>query len=245
MQNRKKIKKAAPEDQPLEAAKWLSLPMMLGPSELEHLLNALGEIHIVKTLSKVEEGKEEIAKEDFVSLYAEYAGLLKEGAVPDSRRFKGVFSSVITLDLDALFSVPLDAGYHVVKVKSPIIQMQYHTMKWSKEEGKFRSQLFGQDSLPWGILFSYPQILLHQETKDIVKADTPGFVNYRLFKEIQKWQRQHTIPTPFLADGRRINTSQRIGRECLPWIENHPLFKLYDLKIWRDSDESGDHSDRR
>lgn len=244
MQNRKKIKRAVSEDHPLEAAKWLSLPMMLNPGELENLLKSLGDIHIVKTLSRVEEGKEEISRDEFVSLYAEYVGFLKEGAIPESRRFKGVFSSVITLDLDALFSVPLDSGYHVVKVKSPIIQMQYHTMKWSKEEGKFRSQLFGQDSLPWGILFSYPQILLHQETKEIIKADSPGFINYRLFKEIQKWQRQHTIPTPFLVDERRINTSQRLGKECLSWIENHPLFKLHDLKIWRDSDESGDRSNR-
>lgn len=244
MPNREKIKQAAPGDLSLEAAKWHSLPMMLDPEELKDLLDTLGDIHLVRTLSRVQEGKEEISKEEFLALYEEYALTLKAGDIPDAKKYKGFFSSVITLDLDALFSVPLDTGYHVIKVKSPIVQMQYHTMKWSEEEGKFRSQLFGMDSLPWGILFSYPQIILHQDTKEIIKADSHQFINHRLFKEIHKWQRQKTVPTPFLFAGKRINTSQRLGRLCLPWIEQHPLFKLHDLSIWRGSNESGDHSDR-
>lgn len=244
MPNREKIKQKDSGDQPLEAAKWHSLPMMLDPTELKDLLDTLGEVHLIRTLSRVEEGQEEITKAAFVSLYEEYASSLKAGTVPDSKKFKPFFSSVITLDLNALFSVPLDPGHHVVKVRSPIVQMQYHTMKWSEEEGKFRSQLFGLDSLPWGILFSYPQIILQHETKEIIKADSEGFVNHRLFKEIQKWQRQKTIPTPFLVGGKRINTSQRLGKLCLPWIEQHPLFKLHDLKIWRGTNESGDRSDR-
>lgn len=226
------IKKAESLDRPLEAAKWLQFPMMLSVEELEDLSAKLGPFHIVKTLAKADIGKAIIPLEDFLALYKEYADTLMKGELPDPKRYKGPFSSVITQDLDALYSMPMDdPNFEVIKVKKPIIQMQYHTMTWSKEEGKFRSQLFGKDQFPWGLLFSYPQIILDPDTKEIVKADAEGFVNSRLFKTIQSWQREMTIPTPFLVAGKRINAPQRIGKKCLQWIGNHPSLKALDISI--------------
>lgn len=216
---------------PLEAAKWFQLPLLLGGEELEELLLLLGPIFIVKTLSKVDEGQAILSVSDFISLYKEYADTLKNGRFPDPKRFRSAFSSVITNDLDALFSMPVAAGSELIKVKLPVIQMQYHTMTWSEEEGKFRSQLFGSENIPWGLLFSYPQIILDPRTKEIVKADQTEFSNSQLFKKIQGYQREKTVPTPFLVQEKRINTPQRLGKGCFSWINNHPSLQKLNITV--------------
>jgi len=220
------IKQAESSDHSLEAAKWFQLPMLISSEELEELFEKLGEIYIVKTLSKLPRGTGLMPVKEFIALYRTYIEELKNGTLPDPKLYRSAFSSVITSDLRALYALPME-NFEVIKVKKPIIQMQYHTMTWSQEEDKFRSQLFGKDSIPWGLMFSYPQIILDPETKEILKPED----NSSLFRTIQLWQREKTTPTPFLVHGKKINAPQRIGRSCLSWINNHPSLRELSISV--------------
>ena len=120
-----------------------------------------------------------------------------------------------------VYTVPVDGDRQIIKVKKPVIQMQAHRIGYSSLDGKFRPMVMGKESISWGIQFSYPQI--YEDSGKVVKVnESDQFPNTARFKKMQRWMRRHTIPTPFLADGKRVNVPMRLGKQCLPWINTHP-----------------------
>jgi hypothetical protein len=91
--------------------------------------------------------------------------------------------------------------------------------------------VFGINSISWGIQFSYPQLYQDENCQIQVVKPGPEFPNTVLFQKMQRWIRQHTIPTPFLTPYQRINAPIRMGRQVLNWINNHPQLKAKNLSI--------------
>lgn len=217
------------DQQPLQAAKWLKIQILLDFCEMERLLEELNHPFIFLTGVLLNLGEEEISTNNFLEKYREYVTLLKRGipAVDDS--FRQLFSSVLTTDRDTVYG--LDVGEKIiVRAKLPIIQLQLHRLGFSHVDKQFRSMVFGKDALSWGIQFSYPQIFQDPETKEIVNVKE-NFVNTSLFKQMQRWVRSHTLPTPFIVDHTQINVPIRLGKRCFAWINNHPQLALHGLRI--------------
>lgn len=207
----------------LQASKWLSYPVLIDADEMEALFKELRdfEIYLVSGVSK--RGEEKISREAFLELYRTYIDALKEGKLPPEGHYRTVFSSVFTTTSDALFAVHVETDQQLVKIAKPVIQLQVHRISYSLVDGKFRSMVWGPDSITWGIQFSYPQIYQDAVTKQVVQiGETDQFPNTALFRRLQRWGRHHTIATPFLVNGQRINVPVRIGKQCLPWINRHP-----------------------
>jgi hypothetical protein len=157
-----------------------------------------------------------------IAIYSRYVELLKQGKIPDEREFRPFFSSVISVTDKCLYSISVDQGFHLIKANRPIIQMQPHAFHFSRESFEFRSMTFGPESVTWGIQFSYPQLYQDFKTQEIHQVkDTSLFPNTVLFKKIQKWIRDFTLPTPFVVEGKKINVPFRIGKQCFSWIHQH------------------------
>jgi hypothetical protein len=177
-------------------------------------------------------GEARVTPKVFLEGYAQYIAALKEGLLPDEQPLRRLFSSVLTLSPDVLYAIPLEGGRQILRVARPAVQMQFHCLGYSLADHKFRPLAFGSQSIYWGLQFSYPQLYQDLKIHEVFTVtDSPDFPNTALFRHLQKWMRQHTIPTPFLVDGRKINVPMRLGKHCLPWINKHPQFPKFNVSV--------------
>ncbi|MBS4167562.1 hypothetical protein [Parachlamydia sp. AcF125] len=214
---------------PLQASKWLNLSMLVGCEPMQSLLENLGAFHIYSMGRVVEGGSGEISQVDFLQSYQNYLQTLMNGKIPDYQATASSFSVVFTADLEALYCIAVGEKQQLVRIGKPVIQLQAHTLDYSPRDGKFRSMVFGQDSIAWGLQFSYPQI--HQDGKEVVQTLRRSDPNTELFRRLQTWIRLNTIPTTFLVDGKKINVPVRIGKECFSWINRHCQLVKKNLKV--------------
>lgn len=220
------------KDPPMQASKWLQLQALLEVSEIQSLLEQLTPCKLYVSGHVCRPGEEVISLDAFLSVYANYIKSLKSGITPNEQDFREVFSAAISVTEDAIYAYPLPDGRQIMRVCQPIIQMQVHRMSYSKAEGKFRPMVHGSESILWGIQFAYPQLFQDPKTKEPVTVSLDqSFENTPYFRKLQQWIRHSTIPTPFLIDGKRVNIPMRIGRLCLPWINQHPQLVQQNLVV--------------
>lgn len=217
------IRKSTTKESPLQASKWLSVQAMIEVEEMQDLFKTLDNFYLARCGIVCTENEGLLSTEQFLHDYATYIHTLKNGTLPDALKFRSLFSPALTVSLDSLYSVPLEGGKHVLRVAKPVIQLQANYIDYSPDDQKFRPMIFGMDSIPWGIQFSYPQLYQDNLTKQVEQVKkTSAFPNTQIFHTLQKWMRQNTIPTPFEVNGTTSNAPIRIGKKCLPWINKHP-----------------------
>ncbi len=216
---------------PLQASKWLSCPLLVDQNEMKDLMNSLGDfwIFLVQGVHKKNEGS--ISKEAFLDSYTTYIEGLKRGEVVETQLVKSCFSSVWTRQVEALYSIPVREDQQIIKVDRPVLQLQTHRFTYSSSDGKFRSMTFGPNAVHWGIQFSYPQLYQDSAYRILSVKDTPEFPNTILYKNLQRWVREFTLPTPFVIDGKQVNVPIRLGKNCFTWINNHPHLLANQLTI--------------
>ncbi len=215
----------------LQASKWQKSPLLLDVEEMEDLLKVLGNFWIVQISGLISIGQEIINRESFLDLYRHYINALKQGEVPSDIRLRAYFSSVLTNFLEALYAVQVNESQCLVKIQQPVIQLQAHRFDYSFVDRTFRSMVFGQDSVQWGIQFSYPHLYQDENLQVMTVKESPQFPNTALFKRLQQWTRAHTIATPFEVAGKRINVPIRLGKQCLSWINHHPQLQAKGLRV--------------
>jgi hypothetical protein len=212
----------------MEASKWLLVQALLEFDEMTQLFQALGDFKMYRIGSLIELSETELPQEKFLDVYRHYISNLKEGKIPQELDYRPTFTSVITTSSDFVESMPVEGDKQIIRIIKPVIHLQAHRLGYSAIEEKFRPMVKGKESITWGIQFSYPQ--LFQEREEVFKVDqSETFPNTRLFHILQKWMRQHTIPTPFLVEGKKMNVPIRLGKKCFSWINRHP--QLIEKKI--------------
>lgn len=220
------------DESPLQTSKWLKTQVLLDVKEMENLCNSLGDFHFFLCGSISNEGEGELSKESFLKHYQDYVSILKQGKLPEQNSYRQWFSPVMTKSPEALYAIPVGEKKQLIRVAKPVIQLQAHHMGYSEEDGKFRPMVFGSDSIPWGIQFSYPQLFRDDKTKDVIQVrHSPEFPDSQLFQLLQKWLRTNTIPTPFIVNGEVTNVPIRIGKACLAWINNHAQLQAKGIGV--------------
>jgi hypothetical protein len=220
----------------LQASKWLKVQALLGLNELQELFaylkGSVGDFVLYSCggVCKKEEG--EISKQTFLERYGNYLNDLQTGQTPDLNLYRSLFSPAMTTTTEALYALPIGQDRQIIRVAKPVVQLQAHNLDYSTEDKKFHSMIFGMDSVSWGIQFSYPQLYQDNETKQVeMVRKGADFPNTALFQAIQKWMRQNTIPTPFLAEGVLTNVPARLGKECFSWINRHPQLIKKNISV--------------
>ena len=216
---------------PMQASKWLNAPLLLDTDEMQKLILDLGDFWIFKVQGVINKDQESLSTEQFLNCYSDYIKGLKQGRFEESPYMKSVFSSVWTTSLDALYSIPVREDQQLIKIDKPVIQLQSNRLTFSKSDGKFRSMTFGPGSIHWGIQFSYPQIYQDAAYRVLSVKETPEFPNTLLFKNLQRWVRENTVPTPFLVEEQKTNVPIRLGKNCFSWINNHPHLIANHLRV--------------
>lgn len=230
------LRQSTTAEQPLQASKWLQVQALLSLHELADLFTfleaSIGLFFLYSCGAVCNKDKGKLSKEDFLLTYKGYIEDLMEGRIPDLAYYRSLFSPIMTVTTEALFTIPVGEDRQIIRVSKPVIQLQAHHMDYSLVDKKFHSMVFGRDSIAWGIQFSFPQLYQDNQTKqvEIVKKSV-AFPNAALFQFLQKWMRQQTIPTPFIADGLITKVPIRLGKDCLTWINLHPQLISKNLKV--------------
>ncbi len=196
------------------ASKWLKHPVLLSEEEMREILSFSFSIHIVSDIVQ----EDELSKEDFLADYAAYIQGLKEGEVKSFRR---TFSSVFTTSKDLLEKKEVKKDHFLIKPIKPVVQLQFHQFLASAADGKFYPMVASQESISWGIQFSYPQLFQDPETQKIMKVDD-SFPNTSLFQQIVRQIKKLSVPATFVWKGEKTSTPIRIGKQCFEWIGRHP-----------------------
>lgn len=216
----------------MQASKWLSLPVLIDPSELLGLFKALGSFLIYETSQVIPKDKGAISQEAFFEVYKYYIDSLKKGQIPEESVYRSFFSSSFTVTSEALYAIPLPNDRQLVRIYKPVVQLQPHSMDYSPYDDKFRSIVHGPECFLWGVQFSYPQQYLNPETKQVLKVvENDYFPNTHLFRLLQAWVRKNTSPTPFQTQGRVVHVPVRLGKACFEWINLHPQLNSKKLQV--------------
>ncbi|MEI8364940.1 MAG: hypothetical protein WCF65_00850 [Parachlamydiaceae bacterium] len=217
------LRQGTTQERPLQASKWLECQALIDAQEMTALFDCLGPFFLYACGVVSEVGCGEVSRENFLDCYAVYIDSLKRGVSPDPASYRPMFSTAMSVTTETFFAVPVSDNRQIIRVSKPLVQLQAHHMSYSTVDKKFHPMVFGLESISWGIQFSYPQLFRDDHTKQVEAVkDTPAFPNTHLFHALQKWVRQHTIPTPFQAEGVPVNVPMRLGKQCLSWINSHP-----------------------
>lgn len=220
------------EEGKLQVSKWLKYQALLDSAEMKELLLFLEPFSIFVVSEAVEGKSGLIEKTDFIAHHQRYIEELKKGELPDESQLRKYFSSIFTTTSDLLYAMKLSNGKSLIKPLRPVIQLQLHHFFASSLDGKFYPMVLSDESVTWGIQFSYPQLFQDPKTFEITKVtSSPEFPNTALFLKLVKWMRTHTVPTPFLFQDKKTNAPMRIGRNCFDWIEKHPGLILRGIKV--------------
>ncbi len=215
-----------------QGSKQLKFQVLLGREEMAELFQFLPlfSICIVSEPTSMEQAV--VPHAEFLEQYGSYVEALKKGERIDEKPLRRYFSSAWTTQLDAVYAMPAGVRY-LIKPIRPLVQLQGHHVFYSKLDQQFHPMVLSEESITWGIQFSYPQLAQHPKTAAIEKVGKgEEFPNTPLFAALTKWLRQFTIPTPFVVEGKRINAPIRIGKQCLEWIHNHPQLKEKKIEIF-------------
>lgn len=227
-----KVRVAGANEQPMQASKWLDVQVLLEAEEMSLLLRDLGFPHLFQTGRVCKAGEEHLSCASFLEAYEKYITLLRQGSLPEEEAFRPFFSPAVTVTPEVLYAIPLQGNKQILRLSKPAVQMQFHKLGYSKEDNRFHPMAFGMHGILWGVQFSYPQLYRDAHTHEVFNVnESEAFPNTALFKSIQRWIRQHTIPTPFLIGQQRVNVPMRLGKKCLGWINAHPQFKNLNLAV--------------
>lgn len=207
-----------PETPAYQASKWLKLPLFLEVQEMQNLLEILPP-WIAPLSGVIAEESQLLAKSQFLEIYNQYVEQLKKNLRPIiDRRLTCAFTG----NVEDLRAVPVSGGV-LVRIVRPVIQVQPYTLHYSEVAGKFHEMTHSRDSFAWGLLFSFPQLFQNPLTNEAEKVTEQIYPNAAIFKAMQRWSRNNTIPTPFQVTDRVINLPARMGKQlresitpCLP-----------------------------
>lgn len=217
---------------PYQASKWLAVQALLGAEEMDRLLEALPPLSICLGAGVTSQGEGLMPPEDFLSLYRRYVDTLKAGETVDPGLFRQAFSSMWTVDLDTVYAMDVGQGRQLIKPRRPCVQLQMHDLGYSPVDHTFRPMVSGPSSLSWGIQFSYPQIFQDPKTAEIHRVDeSDAFPNTQLFRQIQRWLRRNSRPTPMVQGESVQNLPVRLGLDCFEWIHKHGQLSRQGLSV--------------
>jgi hypothetical protein len=212
----------------MEASKWLDLHVLLDSEEMEalftYLNDQLGTLHLYLPGRVVPTGEGELSQQAYLNSYESYVTALKNGLMPSAP----LFTVLLTLSPDHVSILKIDPQRELIRPIKPVVQLQPHSMSYSTQDGKFHSMVFGSHSILWGVQFSYPQLFLDPQNREVLKVND-SFPNTALFRHIQRWIRDHTLPTPMHTPSSFLNLPVRLGKSCLTWINQHPQLKPQQL----------------
>ncbi len=228
------------------ASKWLSYHLLLDTQEWKDLfeLPELKNLKMYRSSGFFE--RSEICQSDqqFLLAWKSYEESLLHQDRVDDKGFRSSFSLYFTLSPDCVVGVQKEelSSSLLIQPVQPCVTAQIHRFHvTSTPQVKVLSGVFGPHALSWGISLSYPQIVQDGMTKRVTHTlKDPLCHNTLLWRTLQKFVRERTIPLPLLIEGKPLWSELRVGRKAASWICGHkeilmkdPVLQIDTVKLLR------------
>jgi len=210
------------------ASKWQHVQLLISPHEMEKLMADFNGALFFSMLGPT--AKNSFSMSEFLDVYKGYIKALLLGPVADDP-FRFYFTSIITIDPDAVAEVILKDSRRLIQPLEPLLQMRPHKFDYSPIDGVFRPMVNGQKSISWGVQISYPQLFQDADTRVVYNALEHKFKNLTLFRALQSFIRRETLPTPFIVHNTLTNVPMRLGKECFSWINGHQELVIQNIQV--------------
>jgi hypothetical protein len=217
----------------VQASKWMHIRVLLDVSELQELLTHSAPCFLVNIASVCGKDQMLTTPEQLIKIYADYIVALQQGGRQHIQSYKKQLCCALSRTLDPFYLIQLQVEKFLVKLKTPAIRMQQFHFHYIADQDDFLTTYNLDHSISWGLELSFPQFYQDPETclpveifKDVIHPNT------QLFKAMQKWMRDHTLPVPFLIEGQKKVAPFRIGKKCFEWINLYPSLSNKGLKIY-------------
>lgn len=226
------------------ASKWLHTPFLIETSEWRDLLELIGASHFFRSAGLVPPGELELFKEQFLDEWERYLATL-QGDQPQTNMGHNLptrdpsiidpFSLFWTKDNNSIGII--DVGQKECAIQLlPTIVLQSHRFHYSAIDGKFRRQVFGKEAISWGVQASFPTLYqdANRTTVQVLSSQALAshFQNVQLWKLLQRWLKEKSVPVGFMIDGKRVVIPFRLGFQCFSWIKKHHELRTRGLEIY-------------
>jgi hypothetical protein len=207
----------------LSVSKWIKSQVLLDDEEMEALLKELAPLSIFIVSQPVTRDLYTVSSTDFLKKYRDYVVALKRGEVPQEAPLRPYLSSIFTATPEILYAQEVRPQSYLIRALKPVIQLQVHHFFVSDVDGRVHPMVLSDESVTWGIQFSYPQLYQDPKSCDFFKVnESTDFPNTALFMKLIRWLRRESRPTPLSFRGVKTYTPIRLGKKCFSWIHNHP-----------------------
>lgn len=218
------------EAPPYLASKWLHTPFLLETKEWARLLEECEGSYFVRSSLLVQRGELQIAKEQFLENWEAYLTTIRKQGSDVQNVSQDPFALFWSQEVEAIGV--LDIGQKECATQLlPTIVLQSHRFHYSKVDEEFRRQVFGKETISWGVQASFPTVFQDKNRNAIQVLLTDG-ENVALWRKLQRWLKENSVPVSFLINGVRKTVPFRIGYGCFSWIENHPDLRQRGLQVW-------------
>jgi hypothetical protein len=200
-----------------QAAKWLKLQALVDSQELSALFDLVEPSWLLPLSGMFSMGELPVQRGDFLLEYRRWIEALQNGSIPEIKKYNAL---AWTKNEESFWLQEVPGNRYLVKPCEPMVHIQVHQMGYSSVDGVFRPMVLSQESIFWGLQFSFPQVIQQSKTMDLVEVEEGP--NLELFQTVRKWVRERTVAIPMVVDGKRINLPMRLGKTCFSWINRHP-----------------------
>ena len=160
--NEPRISTPALEGQ-FQAAKWIKIQALVDETELALLFQ---EPFLIYPLSGTfPRSAFPMKKETYLEIYKSWIDALKSNTVPKENRDINAVAWMRSSDSLWLQQIPGDR--YMAKPCEPFVQVQIHQMGYSDVDQEFRPMILSQNSIFWGLQFSFPQVYQDPKTMDL------------------------------------------------------------------------------
>ena len=217
------LKKADPTQVgPYLCSKWINHHFLVSIEEFKDLLDMF-DTNCFFQIGKMFSNLNVDFKKELTFAYDHTLLMLKEGKI-DLNTLKQSLPVAIGKSPNAFYLFSPKENIYTVKISKPVLQLQLNTFRYSFLDKTIRLNALSSDCIFWGFKLSYPQIFQNPKTNKIEKIDST-FENFAYFSQIRKWMRDKTSAVRFIIEQKKVVSTLRIGKKCLPWIHLHPQLK--------------------
>jgi hypothetical protein len=217
------VEQVANKPPSFQGSQWQKYYLLLETNELEILLATLSDVELFHSGSVLPLEEFYVSKNLFLEIY--------KNALKDLTYLSPI-SFFATSDSKSFVYRSFGDGRGMLHTYYPVLQIQAHAFAVSFDQKRFFPMVLGENSVSWGLQFSFPQLFEDPKTGEVIKVLHPNATcNSGMFSEFRQWVRHFTKAARFSLDGKECFSPLRLGKKCFSWINTHPQFKKHKLEI--------------
>lgn len=221
----------SPKDIQSRFSKWISIDFLIDESEMASLFETLGSFELISPFSQHVENPHHLQKETFLKAFKEFSESLKKGVSPEYEDLKRFLFLMIMPSIEGIFLKPITDTKYALVFQNPYLEIKPITLTESLVDHTVRVAPLSKGQPWWGLRCSFPQIVQDSRTLKAAAISQNEHPLGQLFKKFRVWIREHTRSTPIVTDSKKVNHPIRLGKQCMSWIQKHPLLQASNIKV--------------